>query len=89
MSYAQAVKWGRKHPKGTRQPVLMHTNSGFWPARAWLEGYFWPYLEACKAADVEPIECEPFYRATTRRGHYPRDPAGYVAMTVAGTLLQT
>jgi hypothetical protein len=86
MSYAQAVKWGRKHPRGTKQPMLMSAGSGFWLARSWLEGNWWPYMEACKAAGVEHIGCEAFYRATTRRTHIPRQLPDYVAMTVAGTL---
>jgi hypothetical protein len=32
MSYQQAMKWQRKHPKGTRQPMLFHTGTGSWPA---------------------------------------------------------
>jgi hypothetical protein len=28
MSYEKAIKWASKRPKGTKQPVLMHTESG-------------------------------------------------------------
>lgn len=63
MSYDQSVKWTRKHPKGTRQPVLMHTNSGFWPARAWILESWQPYLERCRDANAQPLECEAFYRS--------------------------
>lgn len=62
MSYAKAIKWGKKHPKGTRQPVVMHTNSGFWPSHSFLKE-FWKYQEACKASNVEPLECKPYYDA--------------------------
>lgn len=67
MSYAQAMKWGRKHPKGTRQPVLMHTNSGFWPSRSYLESYQ-EYRELCDSKSIEPMGCEEYYRATLRGG---------------------
>jgi hypothetical protein len=62
MSYKQAMKWARKHPKGTRQHLIMSTNSGFWPARAFLENDYWPYADACRVAGVEPVSCEIFYR---------------------------
>lgn len=32
MSYEKAMKWSKKHPKGTKQPILMHTESGFTPS---------------------------------------------------------
>jgi hypothetical protein len=63
MSYAKAMKWNRKHPKGTRQPVLMHTDSGFTPAIAWLENDWWPYLDKCRAEGTTPIECEQYYKS--------------------------
>jgi hypothetical protein len=85
MSYEKAMRWSRAHPKGTRQPVLMSTGSGFWPAHSWLQGSFWPYLEACQAAGVKPLECEAFYRATAFCGVY-RSPQEYVALTAAGSL---
>ena len=69
MSYAKAMKWGARHPKGTRQPVLMHTNSGFWPSGAYLQEDFWPYLDACKVIGVEPLACEAHYRAQCRGGN--------------------
>lgn len=86
MSYAQAMRWARGHQKGTRQPLIMSTGSGFWPAGAWLEGSFWPYLAACKAAQVTPLDVETFYRKTTGQHHFPRTPEDYAAMTKAGTL---
>lgn len=61
MSYKQAMKWGRKHPKGTKQPVLMSTGSGFWPSGSWLKDVWWPYVERCKLQNREPIEQERFY----------------------------
>lgn len=68
MSYAKAMKWGKRHPKGTRQPILMHTNSGFWPSGGYLKEDFWPYQEACKAEGVEPVECKTHYDAQCRGG---------------------
>ena len=86
MSYQQAIRWSQKHPKGTRQTVIMHTGSGFWPAEAWLRENYWPYLDACAGLEVEPLACEAFYRKTTAVSHYQRTPADYAAMTAAGTL---
>jgi hypothetical protein len=68
MSYAQAMKWQRTHRKGTRQPVLMSTGSGFWPAHSWLENTFCPYLKRCEAAGIEPMECQAYYNATLSGG---------------------
>ena len=63
MSYAQAMKWQRKHPRGGAiQPVLMSTGSGFWPSGSFLREDFWPYVERCAARGEEPIGCEEYYR---------------------------
>lgn len=67
MSYKQAMKWARKHPKGTKQPVIMSTNSGFWPAQAWLEGEFYPYLEECAANGTTPMTAKELYDSQVRR----------------------
>ena len=61
MSYQQAIKWGKKHPKGTRQPMLFSTSSGFWPASSWIENDWNPYLEACERINVEPFLIKVFY----------------------------
>lgn len=60
MSYEKMMKWNRKHRKGTRQPVLMHTESGFTPSIAFLDKYF-KYREQCEAAGIEPAGCEEYY----------------------------
>jgi hypothetical protein len=60
------MKWNRRHPKGTRQTCIMHTNSGFTPAITWLEHNWWPYLEKCKAQGIEPMECETYYKSQLR-----------------------
>ncbi len=66
MSYAQAMKWQRTHRKGTRQPVIMSTGSGFWPSRGFLE-YYWRYEKECQEQGKEPMECEAYYNATLKR----------------------
>jgi len=67
MSYAKMMKWNKRHRTSKKtQPVLMHTDSGFWPAKAWLEHNWWPYLERCKAAGVQPMECEQYYKSQLR-----------------------
>jgi hypothetical protein len=68
MSYAKAMKWQRTHRKGTRQPVIMSTDSGFWPAHGWLKNTFWPYLKQCEAAGIEPMVCQAYYNATLSGG---------------------
>ncbi len=64
MSYAKMMKWQRTHRKGTRQPVLMSTGSGFWPSWSWTQNTHRPYIEACEALGVEPFAGEVFYRAS-------------------------
>ena len=86
MSYAQAMKWSGKHPKGTKQTIIMSTGSGFWPAYSWLTDTYGPYCEACKEAGLEPWDAERFYRRTIRKDHIQRSPTGYVAMMLANTL---
>jgi len=86
MNYNQAMRWGRRHPKGTRQPVIMSTGSGFWPARGWLEKDYWPYVDACHKAEVEPLKAEDFYYKTIGCRVFQRTPDDYAAMTKDGTL---
>lgn len=59
------MKWNKKHPKGTRQPILMHTNSGFTPSSAFLDDYF-EYRAECKIAGTIPLECEEYYKTLMR-----------------------
>jgi len=61
MSYDQAVKWGRRHPKGTRQLMHFSTGSGFWPSQAWLEEDWTPYVDLCRECGVEPMSMEDWY----------------------------
>ncbi len=74
MSYAKAMKWNRKHPKGTRQPVLMHTESGFTPSVSFLEKY-WRYREQCEVAGIAPAECEDYYRNKDKHDEQLREAA--------------
>jgi len=60
MSYEKAMKWNKKHPKGTQQPVLMHTESGFTPSYSFLNRYF-NYRERCETAGIEPAGCQEYY----------------------------
>jgi hypothetical protein len=63
MSYEQAIKWQRKHPKGTRQAVIMSTGSGFWPSGGWLKTCYFPYLEKCKRQGTKPMGAEKYYKS--------------------------
>ena len=67
MSYQKAMKWHKKHPKGTKQPMLFSTGSGFWPSWSFLNDCFFPYLEQCKKEGIEPLECEAYYKLQLRR----------------------
>lgn len=61
MSYNKMMKWQRTHRKGTKQPCLMHTGSGFWPSSSFLDRYF-KYRGNCEAMGIKPAECEEYYR---------------------------
>ena len=60
MSYAKMMKWNRKHPKGTRQTVIMHTDRGFTPSKAYLDKYF-EYRQRCEDLVQTPADCEFYY----------------------------
>jgi hypothetical protein len=64
MSYEKMMKWNKKHTKGTRQPTLFHTNSGFTPSKAFLDKYF-IYRENCQKEGIEPLKCEEYYHSKT------------------------
>ena len=55
------MKWNRKHPKGTKQPIIMSTSSGFWASHGFLEDDYIPYVNKCKEANIQPLSCEQFY----------------------------
>jgi hypothetical protein len=48
MSYAKMMKWNKKRPKGTKQPVIMHSDSGFWPSGAFSKKWIAYAEELCK-----------------------------------------
>jgi len=64
MSYNKMMKWNKKRPKGTRQPVIMHTGSGFWPSISFLNKYF-AYREQAEKSGLIPVECEIYYHLST------------------------
>lgn len=61
------MKWQRTHRKGTKQPIIMHTNSGFTPSSAYLDSYF-EYRARCEAVNITPATCKEYYY--DREGHY-------------------
>lgn len=65
MSYKKMMKWNKKHPKGTRQTVIMHTNSGFTPSFAFLEEWY-KYVESCKEKGIVSLSCEDYYKIQLR-----------------------
>ena len=60
------MKWNRTHRKGTKQPIIMSTDSGFWPSISWLEDEWWPYLERCKLKNTKPLSQEDYYYSQLR-----------------------
>ena len=85
MSYAQTMRWGSKHRKGTRQPLIMSTGSGLWLSGAFVQQEYTPYAEACQAIGVTPVSSGRFYQHVTTT-KFPRCADGYAAMTAAGNL---
>jgi hypothetical protein len=61
MSYNKAIKWNKKHPKGTKQPVIMHANSGFWPSIAFSKKWI-KYAEECESKGETYLDIESYYR---------------------------
>lgn len=65
MIYKKMMKWMKKHPKGTRQTIIMHTESRFTPSYSFLEIYF-KYREQCEKEGIEPLDCEAYYKLGLR-----------------------
>lgn len=65
MTYQKMMKWQKKHPKGTRQTVVMHTNNGFQPSVTFLGKYF-KYRQRCEAENKVPLYCEGYYFTSLR-----------------------
>jgi hypothetical protein len=59
------MKWQMKHPKGTNQAIIMHTESGFQPSYAFMKKYF-KYRQQCEAENKMPLDCESYYRSKLR-----------------------
>lgn len=65
MSYAKMMKWNKRHSKGMRQPVLMSTNSGFWPSGAFIKKWA-EYAEKCENEGKPYLECQQYYNLQLR-----------------------
>lgn len=66
MSYKKMMKWNKRHPKGTKQTVIFHTESSFTPSLSFLDKYF-TYREECESKGLEPLSCEEYYNAGIKR----------------------
>jgi len=55
------MQWQRTHKKGTKQPVIMHTNAGFWPSQSFMKKWI-AYAEECERNSLQPLNCEEYYR---------------------------
>lgn len=66
MSYNKMMKWNKKRPKGTKQTVIAHTDSGFWPSCSFIDKWI-RYTERCEAAGQVSLSCEEYYKAQLNR----------------------
>ena len=67
MSYAQAMKWSKKHHKGILHNYMgFDSCRGFTPAIAFLEEDYWPYVAQCKVEGKTPMGCEEYYKTKIR-----------------------
>lgn len=62
MSYKKMMNWNRKHRKGTKQPVIMHTESGFWPSAAFSKKWR-AYAEEQERQGLPYMSMEQYYRS--------------------------
>jgi hypothetical protein len=65
MSYTKMMKWNKTHRKGTKQPILMSTGSGFWPSGASIDEWV-EYAKELKAQGKTFLSCEEYYRTQLR-----------------------
>lgn len=69
MSYAQAMRWHKKHPRGGKPQYMgFSTGTGFWPSAGWTNNTWLPYLKECNNLGTEPFEETTLYKAMLR-GH--------------------
>lgn len=67
MSYAQAMRWQKKHPRGGKPQYMgFSAGSGFWPSVSFTTEKLIPYMQACESIGVKPIKGEAFYNLTMR-----------------------
>lgn len=62
MSYEKMIRWNKKRPKGTKQPIIFSTNSGFWPSGSFIEKWA-EYVAECKKKGIVYLDCESYYRS--------------------------
>ena len=68
MSYDQAMRWNKAHPRGGKTQYMgFSTGSGFWPAEAWLKRVYFPYLKRCKKSGEIPLSAEEKYKEGLRK----------------------
>lgn len=65
MSYAKMMKWDKKHPKGTNQVCIMHTDNGFTPSSSFLNKYI-AYRQESEVMGRDPVGCEEYYNLSNR-----------------------
>jgi hypothetical protein len=62
MSYEKMMKWNKKHRKGTKQTVIMHTNSGFIPSQKFSERWI-KYANEQEAKGLPYMDIEQYYNS--------------------------
>lgn len=69
MSYAQAMRWHKKHPRGGKPQYMgFSAGSGFWPSISWTNNDWIPYLKECEKLKTQPFQEQTLYNAKLR-GH--------------------
>ena len=59
------MKWQKTHRKGTKQTVIMHTNSGFTPSFSFMQRYF-EYQKVQKDKSEAFLSPEEYYKSRLR-----------------------
>jgi hypothetical protein len=64
MSYAQCMRWQKKHPKGTKQYMGFDACSGL--AASWIKNVNIPYVQLCESKGIKPISPEAHYELSLK-----------------------
>ncbi len=65
MSYSKMMKWNKKHVKGIKPSIIMHTGSGFSPSISFINRWI-KYTSECVNAGINVMDCETYYKSLIR-----------------------